>query len=268
MLIHHNITEGGLSAEDIEAIHEQAAELADLQGAPSPDFVDQCIADHLADLQSAPSPPNLQPATCNLQPDPAVQDSRATKGSVEKTQLLSPFSSEPLEQQASLPSSAGQPAPTQDSRLATRDTPSTQNSRLETRDTPSTQDSGLETRDSQAEFEAKYSCITRPYMIHHPHRYIDVIRDIMESEALTDAQAIEEMRRERRRNQWKWDELIESCIADYAKMHPRLAGYTIPPLPRPLEGLERYYRPQPQPPGDVSTHPSPSPKSPGDLRGS
>jgi hypothetical protein len=93
----------------------------------------------------------------------------------------------------------------------------------------------------------------------------------MKNETLTAAQAIEEMRRERHRSPWKWDGLIESCIADYAKMHPRLAGYTIPPLPPPLGALERYYRPQPQPAppdGERSSHPIPGSQKPRELRGS
>jgi hypothetical protein len=93
----------------------------------------------------------------------------------------------------------------------------------------------------------------------------------MKDETLTPAKAIEEMRRAGRQSQWDKAERIEQCIADYAKLHPRLAGYTIPPLPPPLVGLERYYRPQPQPPqppGDGSTHPIPGSQKPRELRGS
>jgi hypothetical protein len=252
MLIHHNITEGHLSAENIAAIHQQAAELADLQSTPSPEFVDQCIAEHPLGLETRDSSSNVQTCQCANLPTLLAQDSGATTGSVEKTQLLSPFSSEPLEQQAALPSSAGQAA--QDSGLQTLDS----SSNVQT----------CERANVLTPAEAKYACIDRGYIFGCDNRYIDVIRNIMKNETLTDAQAIQEMRRERHRSQWKWDKLIEPCIADYAKMHPRLAGYTIPPLPPPLGALERYFRPQPQPPQPPGDGPIPESRKPRELRGS
>src|SRR5262249_39658202 len=66
-LINHHMTQSGLTRpEAINAIRQQSMALPDSPGAPSPDIIEECIADYLA-----PSP-NSQPET-TLEPDDSLQ---------------------------------------------------------------------------------------------------------------------------------------------------------------------------------------------------
>jgi hypothetical protein len=106
-------------------------------------------------------------------------------------------------------------------------------------------------------FNRKYSRITRDFAIGQlNNRLVEVIHEIMKDRSLTPQQAIDAMWLEARQNTWLSAELIDSCIADFAALHPRLAQAQPPVCAARPQSPPRYYRP-------VFPESSTAPKIPG-----
>jgi len=93
-------------------------------------------------------------------------------------------------------------------------------------------------------FRRTYAGITRP--IHFgllDNHFTEVIDRIMRDQSLTPQQAVDAIWLAARQSTWSSANLIDTCIADYAALHPRLAHAQPPVRVQRPPSPPRYYRP-------------------------